>query len=132
MQVALLRRVDPWLPPLMLMAVIFALSAQPHLNSGLGLADTILRKAVHFGEFAMLAFLWWRVFVGRLTPGQAALAAFLVTAAYAATDELHQGYVSGRHASPVDWAIDSAGAGLAALRLRKGLRLPGARCSPSR
>jgi VanZ family protein len=127
MQVALLRRLDPWLPPLLLMAVIFALSAQPDLNSGLGMADTILRKFVHFGEFALLAFLWWRVFVERLTPGDAALAAFLVTAAYAATDELHQGYVPGRHASPVDWAIDSAGAGVAALHLRTGLRLPGTR-----
>jgi VanZ family protein len=124
MQMALLRRCDPWLPPLLLMAVIFALSAQPDLNSGLGLADTVLRKVVHFGEFALLCFLWWRVCVERLTARRAALAAFLITAAYAASDELHQHFVSGRHASPVDWAIDSAGAGLAALRLRTGLRLP--------
>jgi VanZ family protein len=127
MHVALLRRLDPWFPPLVLMAVIFALSAQPHLSSGLGVADTILRKLVHFGEFALLAFLWWRVFVERLTSGRAALAAFLVTALYAAGDELHQGFVGGRHASPVDWAIDSAGAGLAALRLRTGFRAPAAR-----
>jgi hypothetical protein len=121
MHVALLRRLDPWLSPLVLMAVIFAFSAQPHLSSGLGLVDTVLRKLVHFGEFALLAFLWWRVFVGRMTARRAALGAFLVTALYAASDEFHQGFVAGRHASPIDWAIDSAGAGLAALRLRTGL-----------
>ena len=122
MHVAVLRRLDPWLPPLVLMAVIFAFSAQPHLNSGLGLADTILRKGVHFGEYGLLAFLWWRVFAERLDRRRAALAAFAVAALYAATDELHQGYVSGRHASPVDWAIDSAGAALVALRLASGTR----------
>jgi VanZ family protein len=25
------------------------------------------------------------------------------------TDEVHQSFVEGRHASPVDWAIDTAG-----------------------
>jgi VanZ family protein len=127
MHVALLRRLDPWLPPLVLMAVIFALSAQPHLNSGLGLLDAILRKVAHFGEFALLALLWWRVFVRQMTTRRAALAAFLVSALYAASDEFHQEFVAGREASPVDWAIDCAGAGLAALRLRAGLRAPAAR-----
>jgi VanZ family protein len=120
MHVALLRRLDPWLPPLVLMAVIFALSAQPHLDTGLGLLDTILRKLAHFGEFALLVFLWWRVFVNRLAPRRAVLAAFLLTALYAATDEVHQHFVPGRQASPIDWMIDCAGAGLAALRLRAG------------
>src|SRR3954451_18226632 len=34
-------RLDPWLPPFLMMAVIFALSAQPDLNSGLGAIDLI-------------------------------------------------------------------------------------------
>ena len=34
--------------------------------------------------------------------------------AYAVTDEYHQTFVHGRHGSPVDWAIDSAGAALTA------------------
>ena len=127
MRVALLRRLDPWLPPLVLMAVIFALSAQPHLNSGLGLLDAILRKVAHFGEFALLTLLWWRVFVSRMTARRAALAAFLVSALYAASDEFHQEFVAGRDVSPVDWAIDCAGAGLAALRVRTGSRAPAGR-----
>ena len=49
-----------WLPPLVLMGVLFALSAQPSLNSGLGLIDHIGRKVIHFSEYALLCFLWWR------------------------------------------------------------------------
>ena len=33
----------------------------------------------------------------------------LLASAYAVTDELHQAFVRGRHGSPVDWLIDTAG-----------------------
>ena len=122
MPVALLRRADPWLPPLVLMAVIFALSAQPSLNSGLGTIDTVGRKVVHFGEFALLTVLWWRALVTRMSHRRALSAALLISAAYAATDELHQHFVSGRHASVIDWLIDTAGATTAALYLRSRAR----------
>jgi VanZ family protein len=117
MRVTLLARTK-WLPPIVLMAVIFALSAQPGLNSGLGVVDHVGRKAVHFAEYALLAFLWWRPLRTRLSPGRAALGAFLIASAYAATDEYHQSFVEDRSASAVDWAIDSAGAAVAAFRLR--------------
>jgi VanZ family protein len=117
--VTLLRRTDPWLAPLLLMAVIFAFSAQPDLNSGLGLVDTIGRKLIHLLQYALLAFLWWRALRTRLDDRRAALAAFLVTALYAATDEYHQSFVQGRSGSPLDWAIDCAGAGLASLWLSR-------------
>jgi VanZ family protein len=109
--------VELWLPPLLLMGAIFFLSAQADLNSGLGAIDLVGRKIIHFCQYALLAFLWWRAFCSRLGSRRAALAAFLVTVAYAASDEYHQGFVEGRHGSPVDWLIDSAGAGLAALHL---------------
>jgi|SRR5215211_1371075 len=117
MGVTLLRRVDPWFPPLLLMGVIFFFSSRPHLNSGLGTIDLVLRKCVHLGEYALLCFLSWRVFRTGTGPLRAAVLALLATSAYAATDELHQAYVSGRHASPLDWAIDTAGAALVAARL---------------
>ena len=41
--------------------------------------------------------------------------AIALTVLYAVTDELHQGTVHGRHASPIDVAIDAAGAALAIL-----------------
>jgi VanZ family protein len=110
-------RLDLWLPPLVLMGVIYALSAQPSLDSGLGLADTIGRKLIHFGEYALLCFLWWRALVGVTNARRAALIAFLLASAYALTDEYHQTFVDGRHGTPVDWLIDAAGAAAAALRL---------------
>jgi VanZ family protein len=117
--VTLLRRAEPWLAPLLLMAVIFAFSAQPDLNSGLGLIDTIGRKIIHFLQYALLAFLWWRALRTRLDGRRAALAAFVVTALYAATDEYHQSFVQGRSGSPLDWAIDCAGAAAASLLLAR-------------
>jgi VanZ family protein len=118
MGVTLVRRLDPWAPPLALMAVIFVLSAQPGLDSGLGAIDDVGRKVVHFAEYALLALLWWRALRLVTTSRRAALGAFLIASAYAATDEYHQSFVEGRVGSPLDWAIDTAGAALAALRLR--------------
>ena len=115
----LLRRADPWAWPLLLMGSIFFFSAQPDLDSGLGTIDLIGRKLIHFAEYALLTFLWWRVLRVRMPTRTAAIAAFLIATAYAATDELHQSFVEGRNGSPVDWAIDTAGAALAAARLAR-------------
>jgi hypothetical protein len=102
-------------PPLLLMIVIFGLSAQPNLGTGLGTWDTVLRKGAHMTEFALLWWLWWRAF----QPRRPVLAA-VITLAYAASDELHQHFVTGRHGSPVDWLIDAAGVGLiVAVTLRR-------------
>lgn len=124
MRMARLRAVNVWLPPLILMALIFLLSAQPSLNSGLGLADHIGRKVVHFGEYALLAFLWWRALRTRMPARTATLVALAITSAYAATDELHQTVVNGRNGTPVDWLIDTAGATLAMVRVRTRRRAP--------
>ena len=104
----LLALASRFLPPLALMAVIFFLSAQPGLNSGLGIWDVVLRKLAHMVEFGLLWFLWWRAFGYR-----AVLAAVVIALAYAASDELHQTFVPDRSGSPFDWAIDAAGVGLA-------------------
>jgi hypothetical protein len=95
-------------PPLLLMAVIFGLSAQPNLGTGLGTWDTILRKGAHMAEFGLLWWLWWRAFGYRWVG-----AAVAITLAYAASDELHQRFVEGRHGSPLDWLIDAAGVAVA-------------------
>ena len=122
MRVTLLRRLPAWIPPVVLMAAIFVLSAQPDLNSGLGAIDLVGRKLVHFAEYALLAFLWWRALVGRTASASAALAALLIASAYAASDEYHQSFVAGRHASAVDWAIDVAGAATAIVAVRRFAR----------
>jgi VanZ family protein len=114
MRMALLRRPDLWLPPLVLMGLIYVLSSQPSLDSGLGWIDTLGRKLIHFAEYALLCFLWWRLLRTAMPDRRAALVAFALSILYAATDELHQSFVDGRHGTPVDWAIDSAGAAAAA------------------
>ena len=111
-------RLDLWLPPLLLMGAIFFFSAQPSLDSGLGVIYTIGRKLIHVAEYALLTFLWWRALATVTSPGRAALFAFLLSSGYAVTDEYHHSFVEGRHGSLVDWAIDSAGAAAAALKLR--------------
>jgi VanZ family protein len=118
-------RLDLWLPPLLLMGVIFALSAQPSLDSGLGPIDLIGRKLIHFGSYALLCFLWWRALRSVTNDRIAVVLAFVLASGYAITDEFHQTFVEGRHGTPVDWAIDSAGAALVALRLwRTRVRSP--------
>ncbi len=109
MPVALLR----FAPPIALMAVIFLLSAQPGLSSGLSW-DFYLRKAAHMTEYALLALLWWRAFRFERLP-----VAAVIALAYAATDELHQTTVTGRHGSPVDWAIDAGGVAIGVLVARE-------------
>ena len=124
MGVTLIRRVDPWLPPLLLMAVIFALSAQPSLDSGLGVVDLVGRKVIHFAEYALLTLLWWRALRTRMPADQAALAAFAIASLYALSDEYHQSFVEGRSGTPLDWAVDTAGAAAAAVWLRRRSRSP--------
>jgi VanZ family protein len=102
------RFITIWLPVIVWAAVIFTFSSIPSLSTGLGLWDTILRKGAHVTEYAVLGALLYRA-LGR---EPLALAAGV---AYAATDELHQHFVRGRHASPVDVAIDGAGVALGML-----------------
>ncbi|MEA2536318.1 MAG: hypothetical protein QOF11_552, partial [Chloroflexota bacterium] len=91
--------------------LIFALSSQPDLrfapDEGL---DFIIRKAGHMAVFGTLALLLRRAVA--LTPAWRRPWAWAValTFGYAVTDELHQGTVTGRHASLVDVGIDAAGA----------------------
>jgi VanZ family protein len=101
-------------PPLALMGLIFFLSAQPDLSSGLGTWDTVLRKLAHMTEYGLLFVLWWRAL-----PRGGPLLASAVAIAYAVTDELHQTTVEGRHGSPVDVLIDAAGVGVAWLTARR-------------
>jgi VanZ family protein len=109
------RLLTVWLPVVAWAAVIFTVSSIPSLSTGLGTWDTILRKAAHVTEYAILGGLLYRALVREPL-------ALAVGIAYAATDELHQYFVRGRHASPVDVTIDAVGLAvgmLVWLRLRE-------------
>jgi VanZ family protein len=106
-----------WLPVVVWAAVIFAFSSVPSLSTGLGWWDTFLRKGAHLTEYAILGALLLRA-VGRELP------ALALGIAYAATDEVHQHFVRGRHASPLDVLIDAIGIAIGILALRRLSRTP--------
>ena len=101
-----------WAPVVVWAAGIFAFSAVPDLGTGLGTWDLVLRKLSHAVEFAVLGALLLRA----LRDERAAVAAGV---AYAISDELHQYFVPGRVASPVDVAIDSVGVAAGVLLWRR-------------
>ena len=106
----LARQAAPWVPPLALMALIFALSSMPADQEDHGLLYVASRKLAHFAEYALLVALWWRALRTKLSHRRALVLAFAIAVLYAVTDELHQTLVSGRAGKPLDVGIDTAGA----------------------
>jgi len=128
-------RLSRLLPPFAWMAVIAVFSSSlfgadqtgswilPALGrllswAGPGLLHALhgaLRKLGHVVEYGILAALWLRA----LRPGRgAAVWAVVLSALYAALDETRQSLVPNRTASPLDVAIDTAGAFVAVAWLR--------------
>jgi VanZ family protein len=105
-------RISAWAPVVFWAGLIFAFSSIPDLGTGLGAWDLVLRKLAHAAEYGLLAVLLYRA----LRRPWLALA---LASAYAATDEVHQTFVHGREGTPRDWAIDTAGALLGLLLLRR-------------
>ena len=85
----------------------------PHASKeALDLTYIVLRKTLHFIEYGLLAFLFYRAFRAghepfwsRRTGLQAAAAATI----YGLLDEYLQSFVPNRFGSPFDWIIDTAG-----------------------
>jgi VanZ family protein len=102
-----MRRVLRFAPALAIMGLIFFLSAQPDLGTGIEGWDVVLRKIGHMAVFGglFLALLY-------ALPGRP-VAAAAIAVLYAISDEWHQTFTEGRHGSPVDVLIDTAGIGIA-------------------
>ena len=105
---ALLRSIAP----LLLMGVIFYLSAQTSTGEH-PWWEVILRKLGHVSGYALLTALWWWTLRG--VTARPLLWAVGLAFAYACTDEFHQTFVHGRTGTPVDVGIDSIGMAVAAL-----------------
>ncbi len=127
--VALKLLLNAWIPVLLLMGLIYLLSAQPKYAppapttdvyySGFipvfpGMWELIIKKGEHMLIFGLLALLNIRALVLLKTPLKAAhYGAVLLTLAYAFSDELHQQFIFGRTASLRDVGFDLLGAVLA-------------------
>src|SRR5437660_1121243 len=88
-----------WLPVAVWAWLIFFLSSIPHLNSGLGVWDFVLRKIAHVTEFGVLTALLVRAF--QRTWPEARTKSLLWSSGvcavfYAMSDEFHQSFVPGR------------------------------------
>jgi VanZ family protein len=96
------------------MAAIFFMSARSDARVPDGLSD----KRLHVMAYAVLAILTFRALM-RQTPAAVSRAtiviAFLISATYAATDEIHQWFVPGRTADVYDFLADVTGASAALL-----------------
>jgi VanZ like family len=88
--------------------LIFILSAQPNLRFVSDAAlDFVVRKLGHIGVFGILALLLWRALAETTGWRRPWAWAFALTVLYAASDELHQGFVAGRHPSVADVTIEA-------------------------
>ncbi len=112
-----------WLPVIAWAVLIFAFSSRSDLRFlPDDVLDFVLRKVGHAGVFGILALLLWFA-MAKTTSRQRPWAWALALAwAYAATDELHQAFVAGRHAALTDVAIDATGA-VSAVAVVAGLRV---------
>lgn len=105
-----------WGPVILWYSIMFYLSHQPNLKSGLSY-DFLLRKCAHIFEFTVLGFLIfntaWRSnwFKGKkeLRVIYSILIAFFIAISLAISDEIHQTYVRGRNGTYTDVMIDSIG-----------------------
>lgn len=83
------------------------------LSQNLGLINTILRKSAHLTEYAVLAVILYYSLKPAGDPPwsrKAAAWALLASGSYSLTDEFHQLFVPGRHASLYDCLVDTTGA----------------------
>jgi VanZ family protein len=114
-----------WWLALALMAAIFGVSGIPNLTT---LPGDLSDKVGHFCAYAVLgAFVLRGVARARWdgVTGSAVFLAWVIAAAYGATDEFHQRFVAGRTSALDDWAADALGAATAAIVI--GVAAAGAR-----
>ena len=113
----ILKFIKFWLPVILWAGMIFYFSSIPDLRSGLpDIFDIVLRKIAHAGEFGILAILLWRAILSpkqkpdKQPPTNVIAIVTIIVILFAVSDEIHQGFVSGRVASATDVLIDSIGA----------------------
>lgn len=102
-----------WLPALFWMIIIFIFSTRESVQvSEQTLVNFVFFKTLHVIEYAVLFVLYVRAVRNSMAIKirELYIIAFLLTIAYAVTDELHQTFVPSRQGQPRDVIIDGFGA----------------------
>lgn len=109
-----LEKAPSWLPAVVMMGLIFAFSATPSSKLPyFDWAELLVKKGAHMIGYGLLALsLWWWFAREGLFVNAALVAAWSFSVLYASSDEFHQSFVAGRHASWVDVVIDAVGAAI--------------------
>jgi VanZ family protein len=108
-----MKRIVRWVPAIVLMTGIFILSAIPSTEMpAFGFWDMLVKKGGHVLGYGALALLYW--YALRWERKHAWIALTLAIG-YALSDEFHQIYVPGRHASLLDVLCFDTGGALLAL-----------------
>jgi VanZ family protein len=95
--------VPRWFPALLVMSMIFWFSAQPgEALPDFSWADEIVKKSGHVVGYGLLALSYWYALGLDL---RRRWLVWLLAILYAATDEYHQVFVTGRHATIWDIAL---------------------------
>src|SRR5437762_857403 len=109
-----------WLPPLLWAGVILIGTSLP--GSLVPREISSFDKAIHFTIYAILAVLLAKQISEVTGRWRAAVLAILLTAAFGAADEWHQGFIPGRSRELADWRADSLGAAIGALAVAASRR----------
>lgn len=116
-----------WLPTVLWMAAIFAMSSVPGSK-----VPGRWGYLPHFVEYAVLAVLTASATLRPTRLGRSLVVAVLIASLYGASDELHQAFVPGRTPDVVDWAVDTLGAAVGAGLTSLAYARRAARSGPSR
>lgn len=99
------------IPAILMMAVLFRLSASPSVGEGWLVAPW--DKVVHATAYACLSWcyaLWWNKDVWTEKTISRIAIVVILCSLYGASDEFHQSFVPGRCMDILDWVADTTGA----------------------
>ena len=110
-----------WLPPFLWSLLIFKFSSRMlPSTSDFYWNDFIVKKSAHIVMYATYAMLIFRAFKGSgIDKKRSIVLAFVISLAYAFSDEFHQSFVPGRTARIYDLVFDTIGASVSLFTIWK-------------